>query len=132
MAFGRRAMRGIRRRMAQERATRRNQQKRIANPLRPIKPARHSGQLKGGRGGIPAVPRRGPQPIVDPLSPIKPAGAKHSGQGRGGRGGIPDVKAPRPYFKGGNVAPTKNAVGANDYRKTGTTLSVKDNRKKTK
>lgn len=127
--------------------------KMIVDPLRPSKPAdntgvRHSGQGKGGRGGIPAVPRRGPQPIVDPLRPSKPAGARHSGQGRGGRGGIPDVnpfgqrriipkpKVPKliatPYFKGGKVAPTKNAVGTNDYRKTGTTLSVKDNRKKTK
>ena len=111
----------------------------IVDPLRPSKPAdttgtKHSGQGRGGRGGIPAVASRGPQMIVDPLRPSKPATirAKHSGEGRGGRGGIPDVKAPRPYFKGGNVTPTKNAIGTNDYRKTGTTLSVKDNRKKTK
>ena len=109
--------------------------RRAVDPIRTG--AKHSGQGRGGRGGIPSVKPikgSGPRMIVDPLRPSKPATirAKHSGEGRGGRGGIPDVKAPRPYFKGGNVTPTKNAIGTNDYRKTGTTLSVKDNRKKTK
>lgn len=109
--------------------------RRAVDPIRTG--AKHSGQGRGGRGGIPSVKPikgSGSRMIVDPLRPSKPATirAKHSGEGRGGRGGIPDVKAPRPYFKGGNVTPTKNAIGTNDYRKTGTTLSVKDNRKKTK
>ena len=122
----------------------------IVDPKRPSKPAdttvtKHSGQGRGGRGGIPAVASRGPRMIVDPKRPSTSV-PKHSGQGRGGRGGIPDVKAPlqprqarlanprgvRPsYYKGG-LSATKNAIGSNDYRKTGTTLSVKDNRKKTK
>jgi hypothetical protein len=103
--------------------------KMMVDPKRPTTRVRHSGQSKGGQGGLPALPSP-----VNTQPKLKPATirARHSGQGIGGRGGIPDVKAPRPYFKGGNVTPTKNAIGTNDYRKTGTTLSVKDNRKKTK
>jgi hypothetical protein len=103
--------------------------KMMVDPKRPTTRVRHSGQSKGGQGGLPALPSP-----VNTQPKLKPATirARHSGQGIGGRGGIPDVKVPRPYFKGGNVTPTKNAIGTNDYRKTGTTLSVKDNRKKTK
>ena len=193
MAFSRKVMRGIRRRMAQKRATRRNQQKllrRAGNPKGRVpslgeqkrireseasKQRRTSGRanpnltggkqatlarnpktlseaekklireaIKKGERSVKPIKGRGPRMIVDPKRPT--TRVRHSGQGRGGRGGIPDVKAPiqprqarlansrgvRPsYFKGG-LSATKNAIGPNDYRKTGTTLSVKDNRKKTK